>query len=198
MRSLGSVLLLLSGVSAWAYTVGDTVGDFRLRNVDGNMLSLSQYARDARGVIVVFTCNSCPYAKAYEERIIELHREFAPKGFPVLAIQPNDPERSPEDSYQNMQRRAAEKGYPFPYVWDETQEIARRFGARRTPQVYLLERVGNSFRVAYIGAIDDNTEDPKAVTRRYVADAIAALLEGKTPPVTQTRAVGCTIKWRRQ
>lgn len=198
MMAQWSVALFLLSIPVWAYTIGDTVADFRLRNVDGQFLTLSQYAQNARGVIVVFTCNSCPYAKAYEERIIELHREFAPKGFPVLAIQPNDPERSPEDSYENMQRRASEKGYPFPYLWDETQEIARRFEARRTPQVYVLERRGESFRVAYIGAIDDNTEDPKAVTRHYVAEAVTALLEGKTPSVTQTRAVGCTIKWHRR
>ncbi len=197
-RWMSVVGILSLSAAAWAYTVGDTVADFRLRNVDGTMLALSQYGREARGVIVVFMCNSCPYVKAYEDRIIELHREFAPKGFPVLAIQPNDPERSPEDSYENMQRRAAQKGYPFPYLWDETQEVARQFGARRTPQVYLLQRLGEHFRVVYIGAIDDNIEDPKAVSRRYVAEAIAAVLEGKTPPVTETRAIGCTIKWRRR
>ncbi|MCS7177350.1 MAG: thioredoxin family protein [Candidatus Kapabacteria bacterium] len=185
-------------VPAWAYTIGDTVADFRLRNVDGTLVALSQYARDARGVVVVFTCNSCPYAKAYEQRIIELHQSFAPKGFPVLAIQPNDPQRSPDDSFEKMQQRAAEKGYPFPYVWDETQEVARRFGARRTPEVFLLRRAGEVFVVAYKGAIDDNSEDPSAVRQRYVADAINALLRGETPSVTQTRAVGCTIKWRRQ
>jgi peroxiredoxin len=193
-----SIAVAVLAVTAFAYQVGDTVQDFQLRNVDGKMLALSQYARDAQGVIVVFTCNSCPYAKAYEQRIIELHREFAPKGFPVLAIQPNDPERSPEDSFEKMQQRAAEKGYPFPYVWDETQEVARRFGARRTPHVYVLKRQGNAFTVAYIGAIDDNTESAEAVTRRYVADAVNALLRGEKPAVTETRAIGCTIKWRRQ
>ncbi|MCS6965701.1 MAG: thioredoxin family protein [Candidatus Kapabacteria bacterium] len=181
-----------------AYTVGDTVRDFQLRNVDGKMVALTQYATTGRGVIIVFTCNSCPYAKAYEERIIELHREFAPKGFPVLTIQPNDPERSPEDSYQKMQQRAAEKGYPFPYLWDETQEVARQFKARRTPHAYVLQRVGERLVVAYIGAIDDNAEDPGAVEQRYVAESVNALLRGGVPPVRETRAIGCTIKWRRR
>ncbi len=197
----GRTLVLCSAAVslAWAaYKVGDTVPDFQLRNVDGTVVSLHRYTESARGAIVVFTCNSCPYARAYEQRVIELHRGYAPKGFPVLAIQPNDPERSPEDSFEKMKQRAAEKKYPFPYVWDETQEVARRFGARRTPQVYLLHRIGAQLVVAYIGAIDDNTEDPRAVTQRYVANAIEALLRGESPSVTETRAIGCTIKWRRQ
>jgi thiol-disulfide isomerase/thioredoxin len=115
LGAVGAVLLSAS-LAAWAYSVGDTVANFRLPNVDGREVALTDYA-GGKGVIVVFTCNSCPYAKAYEERIIELHRTFAPKGFPVLAIQPNDPERSPEDSFEKMQQRAQEKGYPFAYVW---------------------------------------------------------------------------------
>jgi len=195
LGAVGAVLLSAS-LAAWAYSVGDTVANFRLPNVDGREVALTDYA-GGKGVIVVFTCNSCPYAKAYEERIIELHRTFAPKGFPVLAIQPNAPERSPEDSFEKMQQRAQEKGYPFAYVWDRSQEIARAFGARRTPQVYLLRNAGGRFVVEYIGAIDDNTRDAAAVTRRYVAEAIEALLQGKEPPVRETRAIGCTIKWRR-
>lgn len=198
MMLRGSVAFVLGSALALAYGIGDTVQDFQLRNVDGELLSLSQYGKEARGVIVVFTCNSCPYAKAYEQRIIELHKTFAPQGFPVMAIQPNDPERSPEDSFEKMQQRAAAQGYPFPYLWDQTQEVARRFGARRTPHVYVLLRRGEHFTVEYIGAIDDNTEDPQTVTRRYVADAVTALLRGETPPVRETRAIGCTIKWRRQ
>jgi len=198
MMLRGSVAFVLGSALALAYGIGDTVQDFQLRNVDGKLVSLSQYGKEARGVIVVFTCNSCPYAKAYEQRIIELHKTFAPQGFPVMAIQPNDPERSPEDSFEKMQQRAAAQGYPFPYLWDQTQEVARRFGARRTPHVYVLLRRGEHFTVEYIGAIDDNTEDPQAVTRRYVADAVTALLRGETPPVRETRAIGCTIKWRRR
>lgn len=181
--------------SSGGYKIGDQVADFRLKNVDGNMVSLSDQ-KDAKGAIVIFTCNHCPYAKAYEQRIIELDKLYRPKGFPVIAINPNDPKRAPDDSFENMVKRARDKKYPFPYLVDETQQVARSFGATRTPQVFLLKKVDNGWEVAYIGAIDDNTEDAGAVKNAYVINAVDALLKGQEPPVRETKAVGCTIKWK--
>lgn len=183
--------LLLTGVK-----VGDKAPDFSLKNVDGKVVSLSDY-RSQKGAIVIFTCNHCPYAKLYEDRIIALHQEYAPKGFPVIAINPNAPEIVPEDSYENMQKRAKEKGYPFPYLFDETQAVARAYGATKTPHVFLLKNEGEAFTVAYIGAIDDSPNDPKKVQKRYLADAIDALLTGSPVPLTETKAIGCSVKYRK-
>ncbi|GIV24117.1 MAG: thioredoxin family protein [Bacteroidia bacterium] len=188
---LGSAWLLLGGVK-----VGDKAPTFSLKNVDGKVVSLADY-QDKKGVIVVFTCNHCPFAKLYEERIIALHKEFAPKGFPVVAINPNAPEIEPEDSYENMQKRAKEKKYPFPYLFDETQAVAKAYGATKTPHVFLLVKEGQDFKVAYIGAIDDSPNDPQKVQKRYVAEAIEALLAGKPVPVPETKAIGCSVKYRK-
>jgi peroxiredoxin len=190
---------LSSSVSSFAadgYKIGDVATNFSLKNVDGTMISLANYP-DAKGMIVVFTCNHCPYAKAYESRIIGLHKEFAAKGYPVVAINPNDPAAYPEDSFENMVKRAKEKSYPFAYVLDEKQDVAKAFGATRTPHIFLLKKNADKYQVAYIGAIDDNSEDAKAVKEKYVETAIAALIAGKTPATTMTKAVGCGIKWKK-
>lgn len=180
---------------AQGYSVGDQARGFTLKNIDGKMVSLADY-NDKEGVIVVFTCNHCPYAKAYEQRIIDLDATFAPQNFPVVAINPNDPNRVPEDAFDKMQERAEEKGYTFPYLVDETQAIARAYGATKTPHVYLLENEGNgTFTVAYIGAIDDSPMDADAVDKTYLADAIAAVKAGDAPSPSETKAIGCTIKW---
>jgi peroxiredoxin len=142
----------------------------------------------------VFTCNHCPFAKAYEDRIIALHNKYAAKGYPVVAINPNDKDLEPSDSYENMQKRAKEKKYPFAYLYDETQEIARTYGAMRTPHVYLLDK---SMTVRYIGAIDDNSEDASAVKEKYLENAVDALLAGKPVPTAETKAIGCGIKWKK-
>lgn len=193
---LSLLLSFFSVVSLWAqsggYRVGDVARDFNLKNVDGKMVSLGKMKK-AKGYVVIFTCNHCPFAVAYEDRIIALHNKYAKKGFPVVAINPNDKDIQPADSYENMQKRAKEKGFPFVYLYDETQEIARAYGATRTPHVYLLDK---NLRVRYIGAIDDNHEEPSAVKERYLENAIEALLAGKEPTRTETKAIGCTIKWR--
>ncbi len=189
------LLLLFSAASLWAqsgYRVGDVARDFKLKNVDGRMVSLAKI-RKAKGYVVIFTCNHCPFAVAYEDRIIALHKKYAEKGFPVVAINPNDKNIQPADSYEKMQERAKQKGFPFVYLYDETQEIARAYGATRTPHVYLLDK---DLRVRYIGAIDDNHENPEEVKERYLENAIEALLAGKEVPRPETKAVGCTIKWR--
>ncbi len=176
------------------YEIGDQVADFSLQNVDGATVSLSDMS-DQEGAIVIFTCNTCPYAVAYEERIISLGNKYQSAGWPVLAIQPNSPERSPGDSFDAMKTRAKEQGYGFPYLFDESQEVARTFGATRTPHIYLLQSTNEGFVVKYIGAIDDSPNDPESVNTRYVEEAIEALKAGNTVPRESTRAIGCTIKW---
>jgi len=172
---------------------GDAASGFSLKNVDGATVSLSDYS-DQKGVIVVFTCNPCPFAKAYEQRIIALHQSYARQGFPVIAINPNDDEISPDDSFDKMKERAEKEEYPFPYLKDETQEIYKAYGASRTPHIFLLQNKEGKFMVAYIGAIDDNAMDAASVTSKYLESAIAALVSGKTPEPATTKAIGCTIK----
>ena len=180
---------------ATGYNVGDYVADFKLRNVDGKEVSLANYT-NAKGVILVFTCNTCPYAKLYEDRIIELHQQFASKGYPVVAINPNDPAQQSGDSMQEMQKRAKEKDYGFAYLQDDSGAVAKAFGATRTPQLYLLNKEAKGYKVEYIGAIDNNHKDASAANEKYVEDAIQQLMHGKKPKTTTTKAIGCTIKWK--
>lgn len=177
------------------YVAGDTVGDFRLKNVDGKTMSLADVT-DAKGFIVVFTCNHCPYAIKYEQRIMDLDKKYKPLGFPVIAINPNDSARVPDDSYGNMQKRAKEKGYSFPYLYDQTQEVAKAYGALKTPHVYLLAKEKGKMVVKYVGAIDNNYEDASKADRHFVAEAIAEIQAGKNVTITGTRAIGCSIKWK--
>lgn len=186
----------LTTADTTGYAVGDIARDFKLKNVDGRMVSLADYSK-AKGFIVVFTCNHCPFSQAYEQRIIDLHKKYAAKGFPVIAINPNDKTRSPEDSYENMVTRSRDKKYPFVYLYDETQEIARTYGATRTPHVYLLKKTSKGNQVAYIGAIDDNSEEPTEVKEKYLGNAVDALLANKPVGTATTKAIGCTIKWKK-
>lgn len=190
------ILLLSAFTGQQGYQVGDYATDFDLKGVDGQTVSLSDY-EDAAGFILVFTCNTCPYAKMYEERIKALHATYADKGFPVVAINPNCPERSPGDSMAKMKERAEEKEFTFAYLQDETQEITKAYGATNTPHVYILDKEGkDKYRVAYIGAIDNNYRDADKADVHYVRDAVDALLQDKKVPETSTKAIGCTIKWK--
>lgn len=175
------------------YKVGDYATDFKLKNVDGKMVSLADFD-SAKGFIVVFTCNSCPYSKMYEDRIIELDKKYKSKGFPVVAINPNDPNASPKDSYDLMIKRADDKGFTFPYLFDDGQEIYPQYGATKTPHVFILDKDKQGLRVAYIGAIDDSARDASSVGVKYVEEAVDALIDGKDIPNTSTRAIGCSIK----
>jgi len=186
--ALAGLLMVSAGLKP-----GDAAPDFTLKNVDGTEVSLSGYS-DQKGVIVVFTCNPCPFAKAYEQRILQLDQKYAGQGFPVVAINPNDDEVSPDDTFAKMKERAGDKGYSFPYLKDETQEVYKAYGASRTPHIYLLENKGGEFKVAYIGAIDDNAMDASGVTKKYLEDAIEAVKAGGTPSPATTKAIGCTIK----
>lgn len=177
------------------YGVGDTVSDFKLKNVDGKMVSLSDY-KSGKGAIVIFDCNTCPYSKAYNDRIIALNKKYAAQGFPVITINANDPSDSEGDSFEEMVSLAKRKKYDFPYLVDETQNVARAFGATNTPHVFVLKNEGGTFIVAYIGAIDDNARDASSASKKYVEDAVDALLSNKAVPATKTRAIGCGIKWK--
>lgn len=173
------------------YSVGDQAADFSLKNVDGEMVSLKGTYPDANGYIVIFTCNHCPYAVMYEDRIIDINSKYASQGYPVIAINPNDPEVVPDDSYEAMQVRAEEKSFEFPYVFDSKQNVFPLYGALKTPHVYLLD---NDLKVKYIGAIDDNPRDASAVKDRYLENAIESMKAGNDPSPSETKAVGCRIK----
>lgn len=197
IKILGLVGLLLALLSAksFKYEVGDAVADFKLKNVDGKMVALSDY-KSGQGVIVIFDCNTCPYSKAYNDRIISLNKKYAPKGFPVITINANDPQISPGDSFEAMASQAKRKNYDFPYLIDESQNVAKSFGATNTPHVFVLQKSDDKFEVAYIGTIDNNSRDASAATKKYVEEAVDALLAGKSIGTTNTKAIGCTIKWR--
>lgn len=197
MQSL--VMLICAGIlfagSTTSYQLGDSVSDFKLKNVDGKMVSLSDY-KSGKGVIIIFDCNTCPYSRAYNDRIIGLNKKYASQGFPVVAINPNDPAQSPGDSFEEMAAVAKRKHYDFPYLEDASQEVARAFGASNTPHVFVLKKDGTDFKVAYIGTIDNNTRDASAADKKYVEDAVNALLENKPVATPKTKAIGCGIRWK--
>lgn len=188
-----SIAFTVKNSSDDGYKIGDLATNFSLINVDNSKVSLSDFP-NAKGFIVIFTCNSCPYSVAYEDRIIELDKKYKGKGYPVIAINPNNPEASKDDDFASMQKRAKEKGFTFPYLLDEGQKIYPQYGASRTPHVFLLNKENEGLKVAYIGAIDNNSYNASKATKKYVEDAVDALLEGKTPEILNTRAIGCRIK----
>lgn len=203
MKIFKTVLVLFLFVSVTAFTlktaengykIGDTIEDFSLKNVDGKMISLADYTK-AKGFIIIFTCNTCPFSVANEDRINALYQKYEDKGFSVIAINPNDPSVVPEDSFKKMQIRAAEKKFKFPYVLDEGQKVYPKFGATKTPHVFIVTK--NDMKVQYIGAIDNSSKNPDAVTEKYVENAVDALLAGKEIAKTETRAIGCSIKVKR-
>ena len=194
MGFFASVFFLLTifpfGPTNPGLKVGDIAPDFQLKSTSGKLVTLKDY-KSVKGYIVVFTCNTCPYAQAYEQRIIDLHNKMAPMGWPVVAIMPNDPSVQPGDGFDKMVERAKEKKYPFEYLLDDGQKVFPAYGAVRTPHVFLLDK---DRKVRYIGGVDDNSEDETLVTRRYVEEAIAAVEKGLEPEPNLTKAVGCMIK----
>ncbi len=205
MKILQSLLILTIAFASIAFTtdkkngykIGDKVENFTLKNIDGKMISLNDY-KNKKGVIVVFTCNHCPYSKMYEDRIIALDKKFKNIGYPVVAINPNDPSVSLGDDFDSMKDRAESKGFTFPYLFDKDQKIYPRFGATKTPHVFILNKNhDNNFILSYIGAVDDNARDANNVKDRYVEKAISDLLEGTAPMVTETKAIGCSIKTKK-
>lgn len=183
----------LAAMKNTGYQVGDTAIDFKLKNIDGKKVSLKSYKK-AKGFIIIFTCNHCPFSVANEDRIIALHKKYEPQGYPVIAINPNDAVSYPDDSFENMKVRAKEKSFTFAYLYDETQEIAKTYGATKTPHVFVLDK---KLVVKYIGAIDDAAKDESKVSEKFLESAIDALVEGKKIEKTATKAVGCGIKWKK-
>ncbi|MGC1631233.1 MAG: thioredoxin family protein [Gelidibacter sp.] len=191
-------LIAIVGLSAFTsvsrgYKIGDIATDFKLKNIDDKMVSLSDY-KDAKGFIVIFTCNTCPYSVSYEDRIVALDKKYASKGYPVIAIMPNNTDIQPTDNMKAMKQRANQKGFTFPYLMDEGQKISPQYGATKTPQVYLIQKTTKGNEVKYIGAIDDNYQDAQAVKIKYVENAVDALLVGQPIKQTETRAIGCSIR----
>ena len=172
--------------------IGSSAPEFQLKGIDGQSHSL----RDLRGqhaTVVFFSCNHCPYVRAWEDRLIGLQRDYFAKGVRFIAINANDARAYPDDSFEQMIVRAAAKGYNFPYLWDETQQTARAWGAERTPEIFLLD---SQLKLRYHGAPDDNYEYADQVSRHYLKDALEAVLAKQRPPIEQTPPVGCTIKWK--
>jgi peroxiredoxin len=172
-------------------TLGSTAPDFSLPAVDGTTRSLSDYA-DAPVLALVQSCNHCPYVQAWEGRMSDLQRAYAGQGFRLVAVSSNDAARYPEDSFDAMRERARAQDFAFDYLYDESQALARTLGSQRTPEVFLFDA---DRRLVYHGAIDDN-RDETAVESQYLRDAIDATLERRDPPVAETPAVGCTVKWK--
>ena len=189
-----TIVLFAVGLNAQkGYDIGDSATDFKLKNIDNTFVSLSDFI-DAKGFILIFTCNTCPYAVAYEDRIEALNKKYALKGFPVVAIMPNNTDIKPGDSLEAMKQRSEEKGFTFPYLIDENQHIFPQYGAKKTPHVYVLSKENDVNVVKYIGAIDDNYKDASLVKTKYVEDAVDALLMGMDVSVKITKAIGCSIK----
>lgn len=172
--------------------IGDQVLGFRLPAVDGKDYSLEDF-RDKKVVVVMFSCNHCPTVKAYEGRFIEFQKDYEDKGVVLIAVNPNDDKKYPEDSFENMKIRAREKGFNFPYLRDESQRVAEAYGAERTPEVYVFDE---KRLLSYHGRIDDNVYEPDQVRQRYLRDAVDAVLEGRRVFLEKTEPVGCTIKWK--
>jgi peroxiredoxin len=173
--------------------LGDSAPDFSLPGTDGKTYQLADF-KGKKALVVIFSCNHCPYVKATEGRMIELQAKYGPQGAQLLAINANDAVGYPEDSFEAMKKNAQAKGFNFPYLRDETQAVAKAYGATHTPHIFLFSQDG---KLAYTGKIDDNWEHPEKVTRRYLADALDALLAGHSVPEPQTHSIGCTIKWKR-
>lgn len=200
-KAFGFSIAVLAALAIWVAAtnvkelpglkVGDQAPAFALKNVDGKTVSFKDY-KDAKGFIVAFTCNTCPVAQAYEDRIIEMHKKFAPKGYPVIAVMANT--TSSGDNYEAMKQRAKDKQFPFAYLLDEDQKTTLQYGATRTPEIYLVDK---DLKVRYTGAIDDNVYDAGAVKTNYVETAIQALEKGQDPNPSFTKAVGCGVKFKR-
>lgn len=168
------------------------LADQRMKNVDGHEIAIAD-VHGAKGTLVVFTCNACPWAKRWEERIVKLGNEYAGRGVGVIAINSNDPAKVSDDGYEQMRDRAKEKGFSFPYVVDATSDVARAFGATRTPEAFLFDAAG---KLVYHGTIDDNADDPDKVQAHYLKDALDAVVGGREVAVKETKALGCGIKFR--
>ncbi|MCB0359166.1 MAG: thioredoxin family protein [Bdellovibrionales bacterium] len=172
--------------------IGDRAPYFSLSATDGKIYSVASFAQFPV-LVVVFTCNHCPYARAYEKRLVTISREFADRGVQFVAICANDPEGFPQDSFEMMIERSKELGFPFPYLHDKEQIAARAYDAACTPEVYVFNA---ERQLVYHGAVDDNHQDESRVTKAFLRDALEAALKNTMPPEQETSVIGCSIKWR--
>lgn len=172
--------------------LGALAPDFSLPGVDGQSYSLAQFKGKAKAVVVIFACNHCPYVQAYEDRMMQICKDFAEKGVQFFVINANDEKNYPEDSFAKMKERAKAKKFPYPYLRDAAQKVAESFGAGCTPEVFLLDC---SLKLQYHGRIDDNWQEPNQVKAHYLRDALEAVLGGKVVARTETHPIGCSIKW---
>jgi len=197
MKKCITVLLIFTALFSQAQNntlqAGQAAPDFKLKNVDNKEVSFSNYP-DAKGFIVVFTCNTCPYAIGYEQRIIDLDKKFRPQGYPVIAINPNDPEASKADTFDKMQALAKEKKYTFPYLFDKGQLVTDQYGAKRTPHLFIVSKTEKGTIVEYTGAIDNDPEGNNKERIKYVEDVITSLKNNQKPTLTITKEIGCTVK----
>ena len=171
--------------------IGSKLPEFNLSAVDGKTYSQASFGL-SKVLVVMFTCNHCPYVQAYEDRLIKLQGDYENKGVSFIAINSNDEKNYPEDSFDNMVKRAKEKGYNFPYLRDKTQEIAKTFGAIYTPEVFVFDQ---NRVLQYHGRIDDNWKEPERVSRQTLKEALESLLSNKLINEPETQAIGCTVKW---
>ena len=176
---------------AFTLSLRSQAPDFDLPGVDGKRYSLASFA-DAKVLVVVFSCNHCPYVIGSEDRMIRFYNDFAPRGVAMVAINANESKDHPEDSFEKMVERAQEKRFPFPYVRDEDQSVAMKYGALRTPHYYVFDE---NRKLRYTGRMDDNPRTPGAETTHELRDAVEALLEGENPPIEVTNPIGCNVKW---
>ena len=174
-------------------TPGQVAPPIKLVNVDGRTVGFSDFPT-AKGFIIVFTCNTCPMSHAYEQRIIALNAKFSVQGYPVIAVNPNDPAVAGGDSFEKMKERAKAKKYAFPYLFDPGQKITNLYGATKTPHLFLVKKQTKGLMIEYVGAIDDDPEESKTVRTPYVEDAIKKLNQNQPLTITSTRAIGCTVK----
>ena len=172
--------------------LGASAPSFTLPGTDGQQHSLSDYAAK-NATVVIFSCNHCPYVRAWEDRMVQTQADYGAKGVQLIAINANNAVSHPSDSFDKMKERVAEKGFNFPYLHDESQEVARAYGAERTPEVFVFDK---DHKLSYHGAIDDNYDNPSEVKQHYLSAALDAILAGQSPSVSETAPVGCTIKWK--
>ncbi len=198
-KLLFSILLFTSFITfaqkEKGYKVGQIIENFSLKNIDGKYISLDDYRND-KGLIIIFTSNYCPFSISYEKRLFDLNKRYSAKGFRVLLINSTDTVLYPIDSYENMQERAGDMSYPFPYLKDEDQSVAKKFGATNTPHAFVMQKTDEGFKIIYIGAIDNNAQEEDYVSAKYIENAIDELLIGAPISTPRSKPVGCDIIWR--
>ena len=199
IKLLSIILIAFSIIctKAFAQKNNKDIVDFKLKNVDEKKVSLSDYPY-AKGFIIVFTCNHCPFAKLYPPRLNDLNNKYKPLGVPLIAISSTDTMMYEEDTYPNMVKKANEEHFNFPYLFDEMQEVAKNFRAQKTPHAYVIWKENNQWIVKYNGAIDDNGMEPEKVTETYVSNAVNELLANQTIKTSETKSIGCQIAFRKK